>query len=103
MLKYETIQVSAQANREGKGTILSIAAGKKVTLKGLGYNIYGDAIVFLEIEGNRLIRTFNAFSAGYGNFIPLNLEVQGPVNIDVGIENISTNSETKYLTIMYEE
>ena len=103
MLKYKTIKVTVPADGEASDVILSVASGEKVTLKGLGNNRNIGCIVFLEIEGDRFIRVPHNLDAGYGEFIPLNIEITGPENITVGAESVDSSSGDIMLTLMYEE
>jgi len=103
MLRYETTKVSIPANGERKGVILTVQPGKKITLKGLANDHNVVSIVFIEIKENRLIRCYYNVTAGYGNFIPLNMEVNGPEEISVGAEDLSGSGGDINFVLMYEE
>ena len=103
MVKYESIKITVPANQEAYDTIVSVPAGKKITLKALGRTGVTNLVSWLSIEGNRIIEVPSDFGMNQGNFVPLSQEVEGPQDIVVGGTDYSGSDHDVWFTLVYEE
>lgn len=103
MIRYDTIKLTIPANGEKSGTILTIPDGKKVSIYALGKSNTSDMIVYLSIEGDKIIEAPADFYQQQGQFIAINIDMEGPQEIIVGGINSSVSSKDMYFCVAYEE
>lgn len=103
MLRYEYKSVSVPDGGEKLEVILSVKEGQKIVLKGLASDGLSGYVNILEVEGNRVVEWYSEHTAGYGNFIPLLHELEGPLEIKVGASDIGGGAATLNFTLAYEE
>jgi len=103
MIRYKTIKLDIPANGSNKETILTVTDGKKVQLKGFGRTSEFSCLSFIEIEADRVVECPCEFAVNQGNFIPLDIVVEGPKAIQAGGEDTGGIDHTIQLTLAYEE
>jgi len=103
MIRYKTVKLDIPANSSNKDTILTVPEGKKITLKAFGRTSEDECLSFIEIEGDRIVECPANFAINQGNFIPVEVVVEGPKTVKVGGEDTGGWDHTIYLTLAYEE
>lgn len=103
MIRYKTVRLTIPANSVNKDTILTIPAGKKIKLKAFGKTLEYDCLGFIEIEADRVVELPCDFAVNQGNFVPVEMEIEGPKTIEVGGEDTGGSDHDVYMTIAYEE
>ena len=103
MIRYKTVSVTIPANGEESETILAVPAGEKITLRAIGFTNISGVQIHMDIDNNRFLDVPGDFTLGYGNFLTLSNEVEGPVNISVGGKDSTGGNEIINFSLCYEE
>jgi len=100
--RYKTISFDIPANGEAVETILSVPSGSKYKVSAVGRSDAGNHTFVVRVGDTTIVELPHDMSIGWGDFIPLNLELDGPVNIKIGAVDFSGNTTTQTYSIAYE-
>lgn len=102
-IKYKTVSFEVPASGEITGTLLSTAAGEKITLLGAAVDKSTGVMMSLGINDNYIVQVPAGLNTGYGSFITLNTLLTEPTELQGKLEDIGFGGGTVNITLMYEE
>ena len=103
MLRYKVEKLKIVYPETSKKTILTIPEGKEVDLVAIGSTWESGVIVFLEVEGNRLVEYVSDTFMTQGNYNPLEGKLTGPTSVQVGGERLESGESEIYVTLVWRE
>jgi len=101
--KYRTIQVDIPANGEAVDTLLSVPTGATYKVAAVGRSSAATMTMVVRLGDTTIVEIPHDMSIGWGNFIPLNLELKGPTILKVGAVDYSGSGSTQTYAIAYED
>jgi len=101
--KYKRIDVTIPANGEAVDVILSVPTGATYKVSAVGRFSASNKTMIVRVNDVTIVEIPHDFDMGWGEFIPLNLELKGPATLRIGAIDHTGGETTQPYAVAYED